>query len=60
MYFNQVGLGQADQLLEINRVKFENEDIDYTEYVQKADEAFQDPTGLPGNIEQLQSDRHST
>lgn len=40
MYFNQVGLGQADQLLEINRTKFENEDIDYTEYVQKADEAF--------------------
>ena len=40
-YFNQVGLGQADQLLEINRVKFENEDIDYTEYTQKADEAFQ-------------------
>jgi outer membrane protein TolC len=40
-YFNQVGLEQADQLLEINRVKFENEDIDYTEYTQKADEAFQ-------------------
>jgi outer membrane protein TolC len=40
MYFNQVGLGQADQLLEINRAKFENEDIDYTEYMQKADEAF--------------------
>jgi outer membrane protein TolC len=40
-YFNQVGLGQADQLLEINRAKFENEDIDYTEYTQKADEAFQ-------------------
>jgi outer membrane protein TolC len=39
-YFNQVGLGQADQMLEINRVKFENEDIDYTEYMQKADEAF--------------------
>ncbi len=36
-----VGLGQADQLLEINRAKFENEDIDYTEYTQKADEAFQ-------------------
>jgi hypothetical protein len=40
-YFNKVGLGQADQLLEINRAKFENEDIDYTEYTQKADEAFQ-------------------
>jgi outer membrane protein TolC len=40
-YFNQVGLGQAYQLLEINRAKFENEDIDYTEYTQKADEAFQ-------------------
>lgn len=40
-YFNQVGLGQADQLLKINRAKFENEDIDYTEYTQKADEAFQ-------------------
>jgi len=40
-YYNQVGLGQANQLLEINRVKFENEDIDYTEYIQKADEAFQ-------------------
>jgi outer membrane protein TolC len=39
-YFNQVGLGHADQLLEINRAKFENEDIDYTEYTQKADEAF--------------------
>jgi outer membrane protein TolC len=39
-YFNQVGLGQADQLLEINRAKFENEDIDYTEYTQKVDEAF--------------------
>ena len=40
-YFNMVGLGQADQLLEINRAKFENEDIDYTEYTQKAAEAFQ-------------------
>jgi outer membrane protein TolC len=40
-YFNQVGLGQAEQLLEINRAKYENEDIDYTEYTQKADEAFQ-------------------
>jgi outer membrane protein TolC len=40
-YFNMVGLGQANQLLEINRAKFENEDIDYTEYTQKADEAFQ-------------------
>jgi outer membrane protein TolC len=40
-YYSQVGLGQADQLLEINRAKFENEDIDYTEYTQKADEAFQ-------------------
>jgi hypothetical protein len=39
-YYNQVGLGQADQLLEINRAKFENEDIDYAEYTQKADEAF--------------------
>jgi len=39
-YYNQVGLGHADQLLEINRVKFENEDIDYTEYTQKTDEAF--------------------
>jgi outer membrane protein TolC len=39
-YFNRVGLSQADQLLEINRVKFDNEDIDYTEYTQKADEAF--------------------
>jgi outer membrane protein TolC len=40
-YFNRVALGQADQILQINRVKFENEDIDYTEYTQKADEAFQ-------------------
>jgi outer membrane protein TolC len=40
-YFNQVGLDQADQLLKINRAKFENEDLDYTEYTQKADEAFQ-------------------
>ena len=40
-YFNKVGLGQADQLLDINRAKFENEDIDYTEYTQNADEAFQ-------------------
>lgn len=39
-YYNVVGLGQAEQLLEINRVKFENEDIDYTEYAQKAEEAF--------------------
>jgi hypothetical protein len=39
-YFNRVGLSKADQLLEINRAKFDNEDIDYTEYIQKADEAF--------------------
>ena len=39
-YFNQVGLSEADQLLEITRVKYENEDIDYTEYTQKAGEAF--------------------
>jgi hypothetical protein len=39
-YFNRVELGEADQLLEINRVKFENEEIDYTEYTQKAGEAF--------------------
>lgn len=39
-YYNQVGLGLAEQLLEINRAKFENEDIDYPEYTQKADEAF--------------------
>jgi len=39
-YYNQVGLGQAEKLLEILRIKFENEDIDYTEYTQKADEAF--------------------
>jgi cobalt-zinc-cadmium resistance protein CzcA len=39
-YFKQVGLDQADQLLELNRAKFEIEDIDYTEYTQKADEAF--------------------
>jgi outer membrane protein TolC len=39
-YFNSVGLAQADQLLDINRVKFDNEDIDYTEYTQQAGEAF--------------------
>ncbi len=39
-YFNRVGLARADQLLEISRIRFENEDIDYTEFVQKADEAF--------------------
>jgi cobalt-zinc-cadmium resistance protein CzcA len=40
-FFNQVGLEQADQLIEINRTKFENEDIEYTEFIQKTDEAFQ-------------------
>jgi hypothetical protein len=36
-YFSQTGLGQADHILEINRAKFENEEIDYTEYTQKAE-----------------------
>jgi outer membrane protein TolC len=40
-YFSHVGLIRAEQVLEINRAKFENEDIDYTEYTEKADEAFQ-------------------
>ncbi len=39
-YFNRVGLPQAEQLLEINRIKFENEDIDYSEYTQRVGEAF--------------------
>ena len=39
-YFNHAGLDQAEQLLEINRAKFENEDIDYSEFTVRADEAF--------------------
>jgi hypothetical protein len=39
-YFDQVGLAEAKQLLQISRVKFENEEIDYTEYTQKAGEAL--------------------
>ncbi len=40
-YYSHVGLVKAEQLLGINRMKFENEDIDYTEYVEKTGEAFQ-------------------
>lgn len=40
-YFSQVALNQADRLFSINTTRFENEEIDYTEYIEKADEAFQ-------------------
>jgi outer membrane protein TolC len=39
-YFQQVALGKADELLEINRIKYEKEEIDYTEYTARIDEAF--------------------
>jgi outer membrane protein TolC len=39
-YFSQVGLDQADRLFSIYTIKYEQEEIDYTEYIEKADEAF--------------------
>jgi hypothetical protein len=40
-YFRQFALGKSDILLEVTTVRHEKEDIDYTEYTQGVDEAFQ-------------------
>jgi len=39
-YFHQVALVEADVLLEKNRIRFEKEEIDYAEFVQRADGAY--------------------
>ena len=40
-YFSKVALVHADLILEISRIRFEKEDIDYAEYTSGIDEAFQ-------------------
>jgi hypothetical protein len=40
LYFQQVALVRADVLDKVSRIRFEKEEIDYTEFVQHADEAF--------------------
>lgn len=39
-YFRETALGQADILFEINKIRYEQEEIDYTEYTLNLDEAF--------------------
>jgi hypothetical protein len=39
-YYSQVALVHADLILEISRIRFEKEDIDYVEYTGVIDEAF--------------------
>jgi outer membrane protein TolC len=39
-YFSKVALVHADLILEISRIRFEKEDIDYAEYTGNIDEAF--------------------
>jgi len=39
-YFSKVALVHADLILEISRIRFEKEDIDYVEYTRDTDEAF--------------------
>jgi hypothetical protein len=40
LYFQQVALARADILIGISQIRFEKEDIDYTEFVQNAEEGF--------------------
>jgi outer membrane protein TolC len=39
-YFSQTALEQADKILSVNRIRYEKEDIDYTEFAQHAEEAY--------------------
>ena len=40
LYFQQVALARADILIGISQIRFEKEDIDYTEFVQNTEEGF--------------------